>query len=147
MNESPFPFRLATPQRGVFALCALAACFVAGCRSDTSPIGAQSDPHTTYPNITLSQPSLTEAVKFQTPVLSRTANNNMQVTVPVRAASNETLHVEYRVIWFDAGHRALSPEMSWTPLRLEPRQPQQLTVASSSADAVDYNLQMRWGKP
>jgi uncharacterized protein YcfL len=131
----------------MLTLCALLSLLSGGCHSDTSPIGAQSDPYTTYPNITLSQPSLTEAVKFQSPVLSRTANNNMQVTVPVRGASNETLHLEYRVIWFDAVHRPLSPEMSWTPIRLEPRQPQQLTAASSSSDAVDYNLQVRWGKP
>ena len=147
MNPFRIIPRLAATRRGAMAACATLALFAAGCHSDTSPIGAQSDPFTTYPNITLSQPSLTDAVKFQSPVLSRTTNNNMQVIVPVRAASNETLHLEYRAIWFDATHRPLSPEMSWTPLRLEPRQPQQITVSSSSSDAVDYNLQVRWGKP
>jgi uncharacterized protein YcfL len=119
---------------------------LAGC-ADTGVIGAKTDEAATYPNLTLSQPSLSQAVRFHPPQVSRTAAGNLLVVVPLRAASNETLHLEYRAVWFDAQHRPIPPEMTWAPLRLEPRQPQQLSVNSSSSDAVDYNLQFRWGKP
>ncbi|MEX2673710.1 MAG: DUF1425 domain-containing protein [Phycisphaeraceae bacterium] len=117
-----------------------------GCQS-TAIVPGQYDDAAVYPNVTLSQDSLQKALGFQEPALSRTENDLMRVTVPVRARSNEMLNIEYRVIWLDRDGAPVRPEMIWTPLRLEPRQPQYVSAAASSPAATNYNIQFRWGRP
>ena len=129
------------------ATCVAAAMLFAGCKSDTSVVAGDYDDVARYPNVTLSQPSLRDALGFQEPIVTRNDNNLMQVTVPVRARSNDELHVEYRVVWMDANLQPLRPEMSWTPLRMEPRQPHNITVQATSPAAAKYNLQFRWSRP
>ena len=133
----------------LFAAMSLAAALAiaGGCKSDTSVVGAQYDEVARYPNVTLSQPSLSDALGFQEPIVTRNANNIMQVSIPVRARSNDELHVEYRVIWLDPNLQPLRPEMSWKPLRLEPRQPYTITETASTTSATNYNLQLRWSRP
>lgn len=131
----------------VASACLSVPLVIGGCKADTSPIGAKYDEVGRYPNITLSQPSLQEALGFQEPIVTRTPENLMRVSVPVRARSDEELHVEYKPVWLDANLQPISPEMSWTPLRLEPRQPATITVQSTSPAAVNYNLQFRWSRP
>ena len=121
--------------------------FAVGCNTDTSVIGGKYDSARSYPNITLSQPALADALGFQEPSVTRTANNLMRVTLPVRALSNEDLHVEYKVNWFDGAGQPILPDTSWATLRLEPRQPAYVAVTSSSPDAINYNIQFRWARP
>jgi uncharacterized protein YcfL len=128
---------------GLIATCLLSV----GCNTDTSVIGGEYDTARSYPNITLSQPTLADALGFQEPSVTRTPNNLMHVTLPVRALSNQELHVEYKVNWFDAAGQPILPETSWVSLRLEPRQPTYVAVTSSSPDATNYNLQFRWARP
>ena len=71
----------------------------------------------------------------------------VQVSVPVRARSNDELHVEYRVVWLDPNLQPIRPEGSWKALRLEPRQPYTVTETASSPAATNYNLQFRWSRP
>jgi len=125
----------------------LAGLTLAGCNTDTSVIGAEYDDARSYPNITLSQPTLGDALGFQDPKVTRTENDLMHVSLPVRARSNEELHVEYMVTWFDAEGQPLRPRTSWNTLRLEPRQPSYIAVTSTSSEAVNYNLQFRWARP
>ena len=132
------------------AIAAVLAAGLAGlgaCHRDTSVVGAQYDEVARYPNITLSQPSLSDALGFQEPIVTRNANNIMQVSVPVRARSNDELHVEYRVVWLDPNLQPIRPEGSWKALRLEPRQPYTVTETASSPAATNYNLQFRWSRP
>jgi uncharacterized protein YcfL len=127
----------------MLAICAAA---LAGCHADKPPIGGINDKPGPFPNITLNQQSLQDALRFQTPIVSRTANNNMHVALPLRADSDDTLHIEYRAVWYDAAGREIPPAMSWAPMRLDPRQAAQISVVSTSDAAVDYNIQLRWGK-
>jgi uncharacterized protein YcfL len=131
----------------VSCLCLGGILGIGGCKADTSPIGGQYDEVSRYPNITLSQGTLQEALGFQEPIVSRTADNFMHVSLPVRARSNEELLIEYRVIWLDASLQPLRPETAWVPLRLEPRQPYNITVQSTTPLATNYNLQFRWSRP
>lgn len=120
---------------------------LAGCAPDTGVVGARVDQVSDYPNVTLSQPSLSQAVGFQPPSVAETESGLMRVSLPLRAKSNETLHVEHRVIWYDKGGHPIPPEMSWKPVRLEPRQPQNLSYTATSTEAADYSVQLRWGRP
>ena len=127
----------------------LVACLavpLAGCAA-TGPIPAQYDEARHYPNISLSQQSLSRALGFQDPIVTRTRNDLLHVTVPMRSRSNDTLHVDHRVIWLDKEGRPIPPEMSWAPLRLDPRQPHRLVATATSREAEDYNIQMRWSLP
>ena len=126
---------------------ALIAFGLTGCYTDTAPIGADVDDAIDYPQITLSQRSLEAALAFQKPVVTRIDGDLLRVTVPVRARSNETLHVEYKVVWLDVSGNPVPPDLIWTPLRLEPRQPHNVVVNSTSPQATDFNMQFRWSKP
>jgi uncharacterized protein YcfL len=123
----------------------VAAGLVSGC--NTAPVAGQPDEAQVYPNITLSQSSLQGKLGFNTPSITRTANNMMQVAQPIRARANEALFIEYRFVFLDAQKRPLQPLQSWTSKRLEPRQPDFITGSSTSTDAIDYSIQLRWGKP
>lgn len=128
-------------------IAALASAGLAGGCQSTAPIGGQYDEARSYPNVTLSQPSLQKALGFQEPTVSTIENGLKHVTLPVRARSNETLHVQYRVLWFDKKGRPIEPKMSWRYTRLEPRQPETLTAGATSAEAADYDFQLRWARP
>lgn len=125
---------------------ALAAALCVGCQADTEPIAGSPDDTDLYPRVTLTSRSLQEAIGVGAPVESQTAVGNLRVLLPVRARTSDQAHVEYRIIWFDRAGQIVRPGMTWTPKRFEPKQPDQLTFAASSAEAVDYNIQIRWGR-
>ena len=130
-----------------YLAAAFAMAVVVGCNTDTAVVGGRYDTVRTYPNITLSQRTLEDALGFQEPIVKRTANNLMHVTITVRSLSNEELHVEYRMVWLNEAGQPITPQMTWTPLRMDPRQPQRISITSTSPHAQDYNLQLRWGRP
>ncbi|MBI1373836.1 MAG: DUF1425 domain-containing protein [Phycisphaera sp.] len=123
---------------------ALAAA-MAGCSTD--PIEAKWDNVQAYPRISLSQKSLEKALGFQQPTVTRTNNDLMRVSVPIRARSNNELFIEYRVLLFDEAGQPITPATGWIPVRLEPRQPQYIQFTASSPRAKDYNMQVRWSRP
>lgn len=133
-------------QRIVMATAVLSAAMLAGCQN-TSPVAGAPDEAQVYPKVTLSQASLQAALGFNTPTVTRSANDLMVVSYPVRARAEEALFIEYKFVWFDVNHRPIRPYMTWKAKRLEPRQPDYLEGSATSADAVDYNIQVRWGKP
>ncbi len=123
---------------------ALAVGLLVGC---TQPIAGQPDEVQVYPKITLSEEPLKMVLGFKAPIVTRTASDLMQVTQPIRARSDEPLHLEYRFVWLDALDQPIRPPMSWKHKRLEPRQPEFIQANATSPDAVDYNIQVRWAKP
>lgn len=129
----------------VLVLGVVVAALVSGC--STSPVSGLPDEQQVYPNITLSESSLRGKLGLNAPTVTRTANNMMQVTQPIRARANEALLIEYRFVFLDAQNRPLQPLQSWTSKRLEPRQPDYIAASSTSTDAIDYNIQIRWSKP
>lgn len=133
--------------KGKLLAAALAAMWiVTGCAS-TDVVAGRYDTADHYPNVTLSERSLQDALGFQEPVISQTPSGLMRVTIPLRARSNDELHLEYRFVWLDDEGAPVQPEMNWRPLRLEPRQPQYVSASASSAAAENYNFQVRWGRP
>ncbi len=121
---------------------------ITGCSSTpTDPIAAKYDSARSYPKISLTNPSLYDAIGVQPTIETKSPGNLMQLTLPIRATSPEELHIEYRVIWFDAQQRPISPQMTWAPKRLSPRQPDHIVASASSDTAVDYNIQLRWSRP
>jgi len=119
-----------------------------GCeRQNTAPIGGARDYVEQYPGVSLSDPSLIDALKFQDPIITRNANDLIEVAQPIRADTDEELHIEYKVVWFDDAGVPIEPQTSWTPKRLEPRQLDYIKVAAMSEEATGHNIQIRWSRP
>ena len=140
-----FPWPRPRLKPGLFVL--LPALLLGGCYQNTAVVPGRYDSARSYPNVTLAQDTLQEALGFQEPEVTRTRNDLMRVTVPVRARSDETLYVEYRVIWLDEEGQPIGPEMTWAPLRLSPRVPEYVSATSSSERAENYSFQFRWSRP
>jgi uncharacterized protein YcfL len=130
----------------VCGLMAVALLCLVGCKGYYGPIGPTYESVSTYPKITLSQGSLAEAIRVGEPTLATVANDLLQLNVPIRAHSDDQLHVEYRVVWKDKTGKPIAPQSVWTGIKLAPRQPQNLIATSTSKEAVDYNLQLRWSR-
>ena len=130
---------------GLMAAFTLTAALLVGCQADTEPIAGSPDDAAFYPKVTLSNRSLQEALGVSAPIQAKTETGNVKVMLPVRARTSNASHIEYRIVWFDASGQAIRPQMEWKPKRLEQKQPEQLTFLATSADAVDYNIQIRWG--
>lgn len=131
---------------GLLAMMTAAVGVAGGCES-TAVVPGQYDEAAVYPNITLQEGDLQQRLGFQEPIISETETGMMKVTVPVRARSSETLHVEYQVTWLDSDGAPIRPQMNWEPLRLEPRQPRYVAASASSDEAENYSLHFRWSKP
>ena len=121
---------------------------VAGCESAyTGPLTVPHDEYQPYPNVTVSQGTLAAAIRMREPVVERLPSGLLAVTLPLRSASDETLHVEWRVDFLTERGVPIEPRMQWRPLRMDPRQPASISANSTSPTAEDYNIQLRWGLP
>ncbi len=81
-----------------------------------------------------------------TPVATRDdAGNLLEVTVPIRAATDLRLYIEYRVTFFDANHQPLGNSTTWFPKTLEPNIPDSITVKSVTPLARDFQVDFRYG--
>jgi len=127
-------------------MCALPLAIGGGCQSDTEPIPGSPDDTDLYPRVTMTDRDVQEGVGVNEPIESRTDLGNLMVTLPIRARTSDDAHIDYRIIWLDAQGRSIRPEMSWRYKRLEPKQPERLTFTASSPEAVDYNIQIRYGR-
>jgi uncharacterized protein YcfL len=125
--------------------CLLIATTMIGCES-TGPIAAEPDVTSDYPNVSIANASLQDAVKLNDPTVTRTEQGLLQVIQPIRAAANEQLFIEYKFVFFDEQGRVLRPEMSWRYKRLEQRVPDTITATSTSPDADDYRMLLRWSR-
>ena len=132
--------------RRSFALSLLAAIAVSiGCHADTEPIPGSPDDTDVYPKVTLTERSLQDALGVGQPIETRSEAGNLVVTLPVRGRADNYVHIDYRIIWFDADGVSIRPEQSWNYKRLERKQPERLTFVATNPAAVDYNVQIRWG--
>ena len=71
------------------------------------------------------------------------AGNILYITVPVRAATDTELHVDYRVTFFDRNGQVLN-QTNWFTRTLAPNVPDYITVNSLGGRAADFQLDLRW---
>lgn len=115
-----------------------------GCQN--APIAAEAETEP-YPKISLNDDELARALRFEPTIVTTTPVGNLQLTQPMRSASNEVLFLEWRVDWFDRNGQIIQPEMTWARLRVEPRMQIRTNAQSTSPDAVDYQIYVRWSRP
>jgi hypothetical protein len=121
---------------GFIALAAL----LAGC--EKPPITPQAE---LYPagQINMSSEEVKDLTAVGMPQVSRDPVGNLViVSVPIRAATDKRLYVDYRVHFFDRDHIELY-QTSWLPKTLEPNTPDQVTVESTTPKAADFQIDFR----
>ena len=116
-----------------------------GC-ADTikAPIQPRQDPDIPA-QIHMTSMDLRRHTAVGTPLLTRDDAGILFVTVPVRAATDLKLYVDYRVTFFD---RTGSPihQTTWIAKTLPPNTPDQITVNSTTARATDFQMDIRYSE-
>ena len=119
------------------------ASLLAGCVKP--PIEGRLDPYPTQ-QIHFASKMLKDETAVGTPVVSRDVEGNiLYVTVPVRAATNKELHVDYRVTFFDPNRQELW-QTGWFTRTLAPNIPDNITVNSPGARAADFQVDFRYAQ-
>ena len=67
----------------------------------------------------------------------------LYLTVPIRAATDTELHVDYRVTFFDRNGQMLN-QTGWFTRTLAPNVPDRITVNSMGPRAADFQMDFRW---
>jgi hypothetical protein len=114
--------------------------FLTGC--EKPPITPQAE---LYPagQIHLSSDELQSLTAVGTPQVTRDPVGNLViVSVPIRAATDKRLYVDYRVHFFDKDRIELY-QTSWLPKELEPNTPDQVRVESTTPRATDFQIDFR----
>jgi hypothetical protein len=68
----------------------------------------------------------------------------LHVTVPLRSAIQHTLYLEYRYSFFDGTGRLIEGPMGWTGVTLEAGSPGTIQFASTSNQAANFQLNIRY---
>jgi len=127
----------------VLAVAVLTATLLTGCVKP--PIEGRLDPYPAQ-QIHFASRELKDETAVGTPILSRDEEwNILYVTVPVRAATNKELHVDYRVTFFDANRQELW-KTSWFTRTLAPNVPDNITVNSTGSRAADFQVDFRYAQ-
>jgi hypothetical protein len=117
---------------------------VSGCVKP--PIQGRLDP---YPadQIHFASDDLRKHTAVGTPTAQRDPNGNiLYVTVPIRAATDLELHVDYRVTFFNKAGQVLS-KTSWFTRTLAPNVPDYITVSAGTApQAADFQMDFRYAQ-
>ena len=127
----------------VSATCIVLAILAAGCVKP--PVQGRLDP---YPadQIHFASKMLRDDTAVGTPIVSRDdAGNILYVTVPVRAATNKELHVDYRATFFDPNRQVLW-QTGWFTRTLPPNVPDNITINSPGPRAADFQVDFRYAQ-
>lgn len=110
-----------------------------------STIEARQDP---YPRqqVHLTSDDLRSRTAVDTPQVWRDDAGLLFVTVPIRAASDLQLYIDYRVTFFDRQGRPLGGPSGWISKTLSPRVPDQITVNSTTPLAQDFQVDVRYSQ-
>ncbi|MGA2496276.1 MAG: hypothetical protein ABSH20_00960 [Tepidisphaeraceae bacterium] len=127
-----------------YACFGLLVLMLAGCNQVTPPIEGRADP---YPasQINLASQDLRDKTAISPPIVDR-RNGILFVTVPIRSASNYDLHIDYRVTFFSTNGSILY-QGPWEPMQtLIHNVPSELRFNSTTSEAADWRLDLRYSR-
>ncbi len=129
--------------RVLLAPSLLIAFVLSGCVK--APIEGRQDPFSSS-QIMFASKDLKNKTAVGAPSVSRDeAGGILQVTVPIRAATNTQLYVDYRVTFFDRNNQRLN-QTGWFTKTLVPNVPDSVTVNSMGPSAADFQVDFRYAK-
>jgi hypothetical protein len=91
----------------------------------------------------LASEDLRKHTAFSSPILARDDNGLLYIEVPVRAATDKRLYIDYRVTFLDRNGQTIH-DSAWMTKTLEPNIPDRLTANSVSARATDFQMDIRY---
>ena len=117
---------------------------LSGCQTTNPPIAGKVDPYA--PNqVNLASRRLANDTRVGAPRVSRDENGLLFVTVPIRSQINKTLLVDYRATFFDENGQPVG-EFTGPTKTLDPNTPETITFNSTTADAADFELDLRYAR-
>ena len=120
-------------------------CTLVGCADTVKPpILARQDPYQRE-QIHIADINLRRHTAVDAPIISRDDGGLLHVQVPIRAATDLRLHVDYRVTFFDRNGGALN-QTGWLHKTLTPNTPDQITFNSTTPLAADFQVDFRYSK-
>ncbi len=131
--------RLLAPSLLVLALLICSGCGV------KAPIEGRQDPYASS-QIMFASKSLRNDTAVNTPSVSRDeAGGILHITVPIRAATNLQLYIDYRTTFFDRNGQQIS-QTGWTRKTLAPNVSDRIVVNSMGPTAADFQIDLRYAK-
>jgi hypothetical protein len=125
----------------LFPLSLLVLILATGCVKP--PVEGRLDPYEAK-QIHFASTDLKNRTAVGTPTAQRDDEGNiLYITVPVRAASDLELHIDYRVTFFDRNGQVLN-QTGWFTRTFAPRVPDYVTVNSLGGRAADFQMDFRW---
>ncbi len=110
-----------------------------------APIEGRQDPYA-MSQIMFASKDLRNDTAVSAPSVSRDeAGGILHVTVPIRAATNRQLNIDYRTTFFDRNGQQIS-QTSWTSKTLSPNVPDRIVVNSMGPTAADFEIAFRYAK-
>jgi hypothetical protein len=126
-------------------LSLLAGSAMVGCNQVSKPIQGRFDPYEA-PQISFADKSLARQLAVGVPVTQRdSVSQHLIVTVPIRAATNKTLYVDYSGTFIDQNGLPVSSVGPLTKT-FNPNVPDSIVIQSTSPNAADFQLTLRWAR-
>jgi hypothetical protein len=118
----------------------------AGCSQVKPPITARSDPFRPE-QVHYVEGELRDRTAIGKVQLDRTeAGRILKVVVPIRATTNATFSIDYRVTFLDASGAPLGNPTGWTPKTLNANVFEDLTANSLTNEAKDFRMDIRYSQ-
>ncbi len=109
------------------------------------PIEGRQDPYASS-QIMFASKELRNNTAVDAPRVARDeAGGILHVTVPIRAATNKQLYVDYRTTFFDRTGQQIS-QTGWTTKTLAPNVSDRIVVNSMRPTAADFQIDLRFAK-
>lgn len=109
------------------------------------PIEGRQDPYTPS-QIMFASKDLRNDTAVSAPSVSRDeAGGILHISVPIRAATNRQLSIDYRTTFFDRNGQQIS-QTGWTAKTLAPNVPDRIVVNSMGPTAADFQIDLRHAK-
>lgn len=110
-----------------------------------APIEGRQDPYAPS-QIMFASKDLRNKTAVGAPSVARDdVGSILHVTVPIRAATNLQLYVDYRATFFDRNNQQIS-QTAWATKTLAPNVPDRIVVNSMGPNAADFQIDLRYAK-
>jgi hypothetical protein len=110
-----------------------------------APIEGRQDPYAPS-QIMFASKDLRNNTAVSTPSVARDdVGGILHITVPIRAATNKQLYIDYRTTFFDRNNQQIS-QTGWTRKTLAPNVPDRIVVNSMGPTAADFQIDVRYAK-
>jgi uncharacterized protein YcfL len=109
-----------------------------------APIEGRSDPYRPA-QVHFDSTRLARDTAIGQPNVTRDPAGILYVSLPIRSTTRQTLYVDYRVTFFDRNGQVLSRLGPFTKT-LDPQTPDIIEVNSSSPQASDFQIDLRYAR-